>query len=123
HCRKEIGGRILLRPRLDYSAATVADFSTADLINRIGRQSQFWKQHDGTSIVAAPSSQMQGFRYGEIGGGDLGSGHACPNPQEVVTIEGKELLHVSLTVCSAPEHHGAGASLRRLHNDRSKIET
>lgn len=30
-CRKEIGGRILLRPRTDYSAATVADFSTAAL--------------------------------------------------------------------------------------------
>ncbi|WP_374901086.1 hypothetical protein, partial [Brucella endophytica] len=34
HCRKEIGGRILLRPRLDYSAATVADFCTAALSRR-----------------------------------------------------------------------------------------
>lgn len=30
HCIKEIGGRFLLRPRTDYSAATVADFSTVE---------------------------------------------------------------------------------------------
>jgi hypothetical protein len=32
HCRRQVGGRILLSPRMDYAAATVVGFCTATLI-------------------------------------------------------------------------------------------
>ncbi|MCC0035336.1 MAG: hypothetical protein H6887_08765 [Hoeflea sp.] len=56
--RREIGGRILLRPRPDYSAATVAEFCTAALtFNGTGeaRVEKGYPKYDKGKVMINPS--------------------------------------------------------------------